>query len=163
MSHRPHSSACKREILPPTDVTPGFSHISQVLCTCIIEKTTSFTEQHATQLAGTCNCPFPVMHLELGSLQLPNLGCSHKMHFKHCWDPDTDLGLTKDILNHLSTISYLTKMTTKKGWWTYFSFTSLVALTPLFIRLPIEAWLQLVSFTLMWCNVQSLLQIQPVN
>jgi len=32
------------------------------------------------------------MGLKLGNLQLPTLGCSHTLHFKHYRHPDTDLG-----------------------------------------------------------------------
>lgn len=70
-SQRLHFSACKTELPLSTYFTPGFSHISQVLCACILEKTNGFTEQQATRQVGTCNCPFPVMDLKLGNSSEP--------------------------------------------------------------------------------------------
>lgn len=66
-SQRPHCSAYKMEILLSMYFTPGLSHISQVLCACIIEKSNAFTEQQATWQVGTFNCPFPVMGLKVGT------------------------------------------------------------------------------------------------
>lgn len=106
-----------------TYLTPGFSHISQVLYACIIDKTNGFTEQQATWQVATHNCPFSVMDLKLGSLQTPlaSIYCtlSTAEMLIHIWVfPNT---------YSISTISYLTKMFTKKAYgdisplcnWTY--------------------------------------------
>lgn len=61
----------------------------------------------------------PVMDFRLGDLHLPTLGCSHKLHFKPCWDPVADLGLPRYTVTRVS-ISYFTKMSAKKGWWRHF-------------------------------------------
>jgi len=52
-SRRRHFSACKMETPLSTYFTPRFSHISQVHCACIAEKTNGFTEQQATWQVGT--------------------------------------------------------------------------------------------------------------
>lgn len=61
---------------------------------------TSYTAGWNMQLSFSCDGP------QTGK-QFGTVGCSRKLHFKHCRDPDTDLGLPKYILIHLSTTSYL--------------------------------------------------------
>lgn len=103
----------------------------------------------------------PVMDFKLGDLHLPTLGCSHKLHFKPCQDPVADLDLPRYTVIHVSTISYLTKMSTQKGWWRSFPCHRTGADTP--VHWAANRGVTAVSFTLMWCNVQLLLQIQPLS
>lgn len=130
---RPHLSNSRMEILSRY-FTPGFIHISPVLCPCIIEKANSFTEQQGTKQAETSNCS-SCDGLQTG--RLPTLGCSHKLHFKPCRDPAAELGLPRYRVIHVSTVSGLTKIGTQKRLMVILP-VSLDLLTALFTGLSIE-------------------------
>lgn len=116
---------------------------SSVFLLCFVHallKKTVLLSNKLQKQVETSNCS-SCDGLQMGDLHLSALGCSHKLYFKPCQYLVADLGLPRYTVIHVCTISCLTKVSTKKGWW-WFPL-SLDLLTPLFPRLPIEVWLQL--------------------